>query len=147
MEIRVEISFEYLLENSWSGALDNLKMIDKYDLGEEFMSYLEEEFYDSEPTDTEVNDFIWFMEHPTVEEWITEHISIDDIDDLDELEEYAKDLCFTEAEATITDFKCADKEELLWQYIQNNYAGYSLLEVMQELDGFESAEDFEAEEE
>jgi hypothetical protein len=85
------------------------------------------------------------MEQPTVEEWITEHISIDDIDDLDELEEYAKDLCFTEAGATITDFKCADKEELLWQYIQNNYAGYSLLEVMQELDGFESAEDFEAE--
>ena len=147
MEIRVEINFEYLLENSWSGALDNLKMIDKYDLGEEFMSYLEEMFYDSEPTDTDVNDFIWFMEQPTVEEWIAEHISIDDIDDIDELEQYAIDLCFTGAKATITDFKCADKEELLWQYIQNNYAncGCSLMEVMQELDGFESAEDFEEE--
>jgi hypothetical protein len=145
MKIRVDIDFECLLENSWSGALDNLKMIDKYDLGEEFMSYLEEMFCDSTPTDTEVNDFIWFMEQPTVEEWIAEHISIDDIDDLDELEEYAKDLCFTGAGATITDFKCANKEELLWQYIQNNYAGYSLLEVMQELDGFESAETFEEE--
>ena len=147
MEIRVEINFEYLLENSWSGALDNLKMIDKYDLGEEFMSYLEEMFYDSEPTDTDVNDFIWFMEQPTVEEWIAEHISIDDIDDIDELEQYAIDLCFTGAKETITDFKCADKEELLWQYIQNNYAncGCSLMEVMQELDGFESAEDFEEE--
>jgi len=145
MEIRVDIDFEYLLENSWSGALDNLKMIDKYDLGEEFMSYLEEMFYDDTPTDTVVNDTIWFMENPTVEEWIAEHISIDDIDDLDELEDYAKDLCFTGAQATITDFKCADKEELLWQYIQNNYAGYSLLGVMQELDGFESAETFEEE--
>lgn len=147
MEIRVNIDFEYLLENSWSGALDNLKMIDKYDLGEEFMSYLEEMFYDDTPTDTEVNDFIWFMEQPTIEEWIAEHKNIDEIEDIDELEEYAKDLCFTEAQATITDFKCADKEDLLWQYIQNNYAGYNLLEVMQELDGFESAEDFEAEEE
>lgn len=146
MIMQVEInSFDELMEHSWSGALDNLKMIDKYDLEEEFMSYLEEEFYDSEPTDTEVNDFIWFMENPTVEKWIAEHTNIDDIDDIDELEQYAIDLCFTKVKATITDFKCADKEELLWQYIQNNYAGYNLLEVMQELDGFESAETFEEE--
>lgn len=146
MEIRVDIDFEYLLENSWSGALDNLKMIDKYDLGEEFMEYLEEMFYDDTPTDTEVNDFIWFMDEPTIEEWIAEHKNIDDIDDIDELEELAKDLCFSEARATITDFKTANKEEHLWKFIQNYYAGFSLLEVMQELDGFESAEDFEAEE-
>jgi hypothetical protein len=145
MEIRVDIDFEYLLENSWSGALDNLKMIDKYDLGEEFMSYLEEMFYDDTPTDTEINDTIWFMENPTVEEWIAEHKNIDEIEDIDELEQYATDLCFTEARTTIIDFRCAGKEELLWQYIQNNYAGYSLLEVMQELDGFESAETFEEE--
>lgn len=144
MEIRVDIDFEYLLKNSWSGALDNLKMIDKYDLGEEFMSYLEAVFYDDTPTDTEVNDTIWFMEIP-VEEWIAEHISVDDIEDIDELGQYAKDLCFIGAKATITDFKCAGKEDLLWQYIQNNYAGYSLLGVMQELDGFESAETFEEE--
>lgn len=148
MIMQVEInSFDELMEHSWSGALDNLKMIDKYGLQDEFMGYLEEMFYDSTPTDTEINDTIWFMEQPTVEEWIAEHISVDDVDDMDELEQYAEDLCFTEAKATITDFKCADKEELLWQYIQNNYAncGCSLMEVMQELDGFESAETFEEE--
>lgn len=144
MIMQVEVnSFDELMENSWSGALDNLKMIDKYDLGEEFMSYLEEMFYDSTPTDTEVNDAIWF--DVDAENFIAEHMNIEDIEDIDELEQYAKDLYFTGAQATITDFKCADKEELLWQYIQNNYAGYNLLEVMQELDGFESAEDFEEE--
>lgn len=148
MIMQVEInSFDELMEHSWSGALDNLKMIDKYGLQDEFMKYLEEMFYDSTPTDTAVNDTIWFMESPTVEEWIAERTNIDDINDIDELEKLAKDLCFSEARATITDFKTADKEELLWQYIQNNYAGYSLMEVMQELDGFESAKDFEAEEE
>lgn len=146
MVVQVEInSFDKLMEHSWSGALNNLKLIDKYGLQDEFMSYLEEMFCDSTPTDTEINDFIWFMEQPTAEEWIAEHINIDDIEDIDELEQYAKDLCFTGVKATIIDFTCADKEELLWQYIQNNYAGYSLLEVMQELDGFESAEDFEEE--
>ena len=144
MIMQVEInSFDELMEHSWSGALDNLKMIDKYDLGEEFMSYLEEMFYDSTPTDTEINDTIWF--DVDAENFIAEHKNIDDIEDIDELEELAKDLCFIGAEATITDFKCADKEDLLWQYIQNNFNGYSLLEVMQELDGFESACDFEEE--
>jgi len=144
MEIRVDIDFEYLLENSWSGALDNLKMIDKYDLGEEFMSYLEEMFYDSEPTDTEVNDFIWFMEQPTVEEWIAEHISIDDIDDLDELEDYAKNLCFSDVVSTIRDFTANNKEELLWDYINNNYDHYNLKEMFEELENI-SVSDLEEE--
>ena len=145
MIMQVEInSFDELMENSWSGALDNLKKIDKYGLQDDFMSYLEEMFYGSTPTDTEVNDAIWF--DVDAENFIAEHKNIDDIEDIDELEELATDLYFTEAKATITDFKTADKEDLLWQYIQNNYAGYNLLEVMQELDDFESAEDFEAEE-
>lgn len=146
MEIRVDIDFEYLLENSWSGALDNLKMIDKYDLGEEFMSYLEEMFYDSTPTDTEINDFIWFMEQPTVEEWIAEHISIDDIDDLDELEDYANNLCFVDVVSTIRDFTANNKEELLWDYISDNYDRYSLKEVFDELETLDVT-DLEEEEE
>lgn len=149
MKMVVEVNtFDNLLDNSWGQAIDTLKMIDRYALQEEFMEHMEGLFNDycEEPyTDTQINDYIAY--EFDVYEWIAEHTNIDDIEDIDELEDYAKDLCFTEAEATITDFKCANKEELLWQYIQNNYAGYSLLDVMQELDGFESAEDFEAEEE
>lgn len=147
MIVKMEInSFDELMEHSWSGAVDNLKLVDKYGLQDEFMQYLDDMFCDYEPTDTEVNDAIWFMDEPTVDEWIAEHIDIEDIEDIDELEQYVKDLGSYDAGATITDFKTADKEELLWQYIQNNYANYSLMEVMQELEGFE-AEDLEAEEE
>lgn len=147
MKIVVEInSFDNLLETCWGQAVESLKEIDRYGLQDELMEQLEELFgdYCKEPcTDTSLNDYLAY--EFDAENFIAEHTNIDDIEDIDELEQYAKDLCFTEAKATIVDFTLADKEELLWQYIQNNYAGYSLLEVMQELDGFESAEDFEEE--
>lgn len=135
MVVQVEInSFDELMEHSWSGALDNLKLIDKYGLQDEFMSYLEEMFCDSTPTDTEINDFIWFMENPTVEEWIAEHKNIDDIEDLDELEDYAKNLCFTDVVTAIRDFTANNKKELLWDYINNNYDYCSLKEAFKELE-------------
>lgn len=147
MKMVVEVNtFDNLFDNSWGPAVDTLKMIDKYGLQEEFMERMEELFddYCEEPyTDTQINDYIAY--EFDVYEWIAEYTNIDNIEDIDELEELAEDLCFTEAKATIIDFKCADKEELLWHHIQNNYAGYSLLEVMQELKDFESAEDFEEE--
>ena len=63
MYIKREItSFEELKENSWSGAVDTLNRIEELKLEDEFMNILEECF-DSEnetPTDTDVNDFIWF---------------------------------------------------------------------------------------
>jgi hypothetical protein len=146
MKMVVEVNtFDNLLDNSWGQAIDTLKMIDRYGLQEEFMEHMEELFgdYCEEPyTDTQINDYIAY--EFDVYEWIAEHKNIDDIEDMDELEELATDLYFTEAKATITDFKCADKEELSWQYIQNNYAGYSLLEVMQELENI-SVSDLEEE--
>ena len=63
MYIKREVtSFEELKENSWSGAVDTLNRIEELKLEDEFMDVLEECF-DSEnetPTDTAVNDFIWF---------------------------------------------------------------------------------------
>ena len=66
MYIKKEItSFEELKENSWSGAVDTLNRIEELGLEDEFMDILEE-FFDFElstnetPTETEVNDFIWF---------------------------------------------------------------------------------------
>lgn len=51
--------FYRLLDNSWGGALDTLRDIEKADKEEEFMDLLEEYFAD-EVEDTELNDFIWF---------------------------------------------------------------------------------------
>ena len=61
MYIQREVnSFEELKENSWSGAVDTLNRIEELDLEDDFMEVLEDVFCDETPTETEVNDFIWF---------------------------------------------------------------------------------------
>lgn len=61
MEIIKEVNrFEELYDNSWSGALDTLKDIIDARKEEELMELLEETFYGETPTETEVNDFLWF---------------------------------------------------------------------------------------
>ena len=54
-------SFNDLMENSWSGAIDTLQDIANANLEEEFMENLENIYFLGEtPTETELNDFIWF---------------------------------------------------------------------------------------
>lgn len=61
MEIRKEINDFYALADMvWSGAVDTIADIQNADKGDEFMNLLEAVFCDEVPTDTEVNDFIWF---------------------------------------------------------------------------------------
>lgn len=52
-------SFDELYNNSWSGAIDTLDDIRNADLEEELMQHLEEVFIDDEPTETELNDYLW----------------------------------------------------------------------------------------
>lgn len=61
MEIRKEINDFYALANMvWSGAVDTIADIQNANKEDEFMNFLEMEFCDEVPTDTEVNNFIWF---------------------------------------------------------------------------------------
>ena len=62
MEIIREVNdFWTLKENSWSGALDTLKDIEDAGKEEELMNFLEETFAcGNVPTETDVNDFLWF---------------------------------------------------------------------------------------
>ena len=62
MQVIKEINdFNDLMENSWSGAIDTLRDIENANLEEEFMENLENVYFLGEtPTDTELNDFIWF---------------------------------------------------------------------------------------
>lgn len=61
MEIIKEINdFYALMENSWSGAIDTLKDIIDAGKEDELMELLEETFYGETPTETQVNDFLWF---------------------------------------------------------------------------------------
>ena len=61
IEIRKEINDFYALADMvWSGAVDTIADIQNTNKEDEFMNFLEAVFCDEVPTDTEVNDFIWF---------------------------------------------------------------------------------------
>jgi hypothetical protein len=65
--------FDEIMDMCWSGAIDTLKDIERNNREDEFMSLLEEMFTDGIPTDTEVNDFIWFDRN-----MIYEHCGLDE---------------------------------------------------------------------
>lgn len=61
MYVAVEMdSFWTLKNNSWSGAIDTLNDIENADLEDEFMDLMEMVFENDTPTETELNDWIWF---------------------------------------------------------------------------------------
>lgn len=85
MEIRKEINgFYELADMVWSGAVDTLADIQNANKENEFMDFLEMVFCDDVPTDTNVNDFIWFER-----EYIYENIGLTENGNLpeDEMEE------------------------------------------------------------
>ena len=87
MEIRKEINgFYELADMVWSGAVDTIADIQNAIKEIEFMDFLEMVFMDREepPTDTEVNDFIWFER-----DFIYENIGLTEDGNLpeDEMEE------------------------------------------------------------
>ncbi len=60
MKIVKEYEFEELYKNSWSGAINTLNIISENDMENELMEHLEDIFSDQIPTETEVNDYLWF---------------------------------------------------------------------------------------
>ena len=60
LEVKQEVNFEDLKKNCWSGALNTLSTIEEEGKEEELMNHLEDIFYDSTPTMTELNDYLWF---------------------------------------------------------------------------------------
>lgn len=61
MTIKTEIKgFNEIYDMAWSGALDVCQEIRKQDREDEAMGLIEEYFEGYEPTDTELNDFVWF---------------------------------------------------------------------------------------
>lgn len=85
MEIRKEINgFYELADMVWSGAVDTIADIQNANKENEFMDFLEMVFCDDVPTDTNVNDFIWFER-----DYIYENIGLTENGNLpgDEMEE------------------------------------------------------------
>ena len=72
MKIVREYGFNDLYKNSWSGAIDTLDTIIKNDMENELMEHLDDIFSDQTPTETEVNDYLWFES-----DYIYESLGID----------------------------------------------------------------------
>lgn len=61
MTIKTEINeFYEVADMAWSGAIDVCQEIINQDRENEAMGLIEEYFAGYEPTETELNDFIWF---------------------------------------------------------------------------------------
>lgn len=73
MYVKIEMDYRTLKNNSWSGALDTLKDIEEADKEDELMYFLEEIFSGEIPTETEVNDFLWFER-----DYIYENLGLDE---------------------------------------------------------------------
>lgn len=72
MYVKKEYDFNELEKNSWSGAISTLEIIKKNNKEDELMQLLEDVFCDNIPSETEVNDFLWFDD-----EYIFESLEIE----------------------------------------------------------------------
>lgn len=59
VSVKKELSFEDLKDECWSGAIDTLQKIEEEGKEDELMELLQDIFSDI-PTETELNDFLWF---------------------------------------------------------------------------------------
>lgn len=82
MYIKIDCGFRELKNNSWSGAISTLEKIEEAGKEEELMDFLEEVFDMEIPTETEVNDFLWFDD-----EYIFEQLGIKDEEEEEEEDE------------------------------------------------------------
>lgn len=58
--MKYEVDFDVNEFDFWSGAKDTIADVKRYDLMEELGNLIEETFADTTPTDTEINDYVWF---------------------------------------------------------------------------------------
>lgn len=67
---------------AWAGGKDTLDEIKKADKCEELEELIEEQFYDETPSDTAINDFLWFER-----DYIYERLGLTSNEDEDEDED------------------------------------------------------------
>lgn len=130
MEIRKEINgFYELADMVWSGAIDTLNDIIETNKENELMNLLDDIFLDEIPTDTQVNDFLWFerdfiyesigltkngtLPEDEIEEALNE--SIESLENKEEFDDFCEDcdtcvfsdICFTvdDCKALFEDYK------------------------------------------
>lgn len=59
LKVKIDLTLDYLVDNSWAGAKDTLNTVLEHGLGDELMDLIETVF-EEDVTDTQINDFLWF---------------------------------------------------------------------------------------
>ena len=85
MFVKTEINgFNAIAAMAWSGAVEVCKEIIMQKRENEAMCLIEEMFWEEIPTDTQLNDFIWFELGDLMHLWDTEDDDDEDDDDEEE---------------------------------------------------------------
>ena len=84
--VQMELDFEDLEKECWSGAVDTLRTIREHDMQNEFMSLISDMYCDELPTLTAINDLLWFDDG-----FIFESLGINPDDDDDDYEDEEED--------------------------------------------------------
>mgnify|MGYP006993853448 CR=1 FL=1 len=88
MFVKTEINdFETIADNAWGGAKDVCQEIIQQERESEAMCLIEEMFVESIPSDTEVNEFIWFTLGDLMNLWDDTEDDEDDTEDEEDNEE------------------------------------------------------------
>lgn len=104
MEYKVECDLDQF--DAWSGGKDTLGVLIEKDVCDEVQSFIEELYCDEIPTETEINDFLWF-ERDT----IAQHLGYDDWDAFENGEEEDEE---PEVYEDINGVELAVSDEVKW---------------------------------
>lgn len=78
--LKTNVTFNDLMDMCWSGAVNTLERVEEEYKGDALIELLEEYFYETTPTETMINDLLWFED-----EWIFEHLGIIEEDDKEDV--------------------------------------------------------------
>ena len=87
MEYKVNVDCDLDQFDAWSGGKDTLDVLIDKGVCDEVESFIEEVFCDEIPTETQINDFLWFERDA-----IAEHLGYEDWDAFENGEEIYKDI-------------------------------------------------------
>ena len=131
INIRKEMDFSDFERECWSGAEDTLARIAEEGKEEEFINWLESNYYDSSdkiddaPTLTEINDLLRFDS-----EWVLEQLDIDEVKKYD-IDDLSGEPYYRAFENYLNDFAASDEEgeELrrwLWDNVGSSATEWSI---------------------
>ena len=78
--LKTNVTFNELRDMCWSGAVNTLERVEEEGKGDALIELLEEYFYETTPTETIINDLLWFED-----EWIFEHLGIIEKDEKEDV--------------------------------------------------------------